>query len=162
MVFFGVLFTCTITASFPFTVFKIPSIRSLWKDDILPLFASFHVNTSSLFLAFKPKYGFGTKFLISSSRFAMIASVGVCTRPQESWALCLHVSAHVALIPTSQSASARHMAASYNGSYSFPSFRFAKPSLIALSVTEEIQSRFSVFFAPDFFRINRAGNLIRL
>ena len=41
-----------------------------------------------------------------------MARVGVCTRPQESWALYLQVSALVALMPTSQSASARHMAAS--------------------------------------------------
>ena len=31
-----------------------------------------------------------------------MARVGVCTRPQESWALCLQVRARVALIPTSE------------------------------------------------------------
>ncbi len=68
----------------------------------------------------------------------------------------LQVKALVALIPTSQSASARHMAASYRLSYSRPSFRWAKPSRIALSVTEEIQSLFTGFLQPAFFRISLA------
>ena len=42
---------------------------------------------------------------------AIMARVGVCTRPQESWALYLQVSALVPFIPTSQSASALACAA---------------------------------------------------
>ena len=53
-----------------------------------------------------------------SSLFAIMASVGVCTRPQDSWALYLHVSALVPFIPTSQSASALATAALYRLSYS--------------------------------------------
>ena len=53
----------------------------------------------------------------------------------------LHVKALVALIPTNQSASALDLAARKRSSYSFPGFKCAKPSLIALSVTEDIHKR---------------------
>lgn len=65
---------------------------------------------------------------MSSSRLAIMAIVGVCTRPQESCALNLVVSALVALIPTIQSASARATAERYRLSYSLPSFSRLKPS----------------------------------
>ena len=47
----------------------------------------------------------------------------------------------VAFIPTSQSASDRHLALRYNPSYSPESFRAAKPSRMAASVIEDIHSR---------------------
>ncbi len=84
------------------------------------------------------------------SRAARIARVGVCTRPQESWALCFVVSARVPLIPTYQSASARASAAANKFSYSRPSFSFLKPSFIALSVTDEIHNRLIGFFYMGF------------
>ena len=56
-------------------------------------------------------YGKMEAELVLNSRRKVMASVGVCTRPQESWALYLQVNARVALIPTSQSASARLLAA---------------------------------------------------
>ena len=68
----------------------------------------------------------------------------------------LQVSALVLLIPTSQSASARQRAASLKASYSFPSFNEAKPSRMALSVTEEIQRRFTGLLLPAFFKISLA------
>ena len=49
-----------------------------------------------------------------------MARVGVCTLPQDSCALYLQVRALVALIPTSQSASALERAARKRFSYSFP------------------------------------------
>ena len=70
----------------------------------------------------------------------------------------LQVSALVALIPTNQSASALAQAAEYNVSYSLPSFKEENPALIALSVTEEIQSRLIGFLHPDFSNIQRATN----
>ena len=82
----------------------------------------------------------GLNSRISCSLLAIMARAGVCTRPQESWALYLQVSALVPFIPTSQSASALATAALYRLSYSCPFFRFPNPSLIALSVTEEIHS----------------------
>ena len=85
-----------------------------------------------------------------------MASVGVCTRPQDSWALYLHVSALVPFIPTSQSASALATAALYRLSYSCPFFRFVKPSLIALSVTEEIHSLRIGLRQSDLSRIHLA------
>lgn len=88
--------------------------------------------------------------------FAIIASVGVWTLPQDNWALCLVVRARVAFIPTIQSASALATAEANRFSYSLPSFRFSNPSLIALSVTEEIQSRLTGFFTFAFSRIQRA------
>ena len=68
----------------------------------------------------------------------------------------LQVRALVALMPTSQSASALHMAASYRLLYSLPSFRFANPSLIALSVTDDIHRRRMGLLHPVFFKISRA------
>ena len=85
-----------------------------------------------------------------------MARVGVWTRPQDSWALYLQVRALVAFKPTSQSASARHMAASRRQSYSLPSLSLEKPSFMALSVTEEIQSRLIGFLQPAFIRMNLA------
>ena len=51
--------------------------------------------------------GFGLVSLI----IMIMASVGVCTRPQESCTLNLQVNARVALIPTYQSEAARASAA---------------------------------------------------
>ena len=62
----------------------------------------------------------------------------------------------MALSPTSQSASARHMAASLKWLYSLPSLRRENPSFMALSVAEEIQSLFKGFLHPAFIRIKRA------
>ena len=87
-----------------------------------------------------------------------MARVGVCTRPQESCALCLTVSARVAFKPTSQSASALATAASYSFWYSRASLSWAKPWRMALSVTEEIHRRFMGFFTPAFLIIQRATN----
>ena len=70
-----------------------------------------------------------------------MATVGVCTRPQLSWALKRVVKARVALRPIYQSASERATAEAYKLSYALPGFKFAKPSLIALSVTDEIHRR---------------------
>ena len=53
------------------------------------------------------------KLRISCSLAAIMARVGVWTRPQESCALYLQVRARVALMPTTQSDSARATAARY-------------------------------------------------
>ena len=73
---------------------------------------------------------------IFSSRSTRIASVGVCTRPTVvRWkppALELNaVIARVPLMPTSQSASERHFAASASGSMSLSARSGSKPSRIA-------------------------------
>src|SRR5699024_4313079 len=86
---------------------------------------------------------------------AIIAKVGVCTRPLESWALNLVVSARVALSPTYQSASERATAEAYKFSYCLPGFKFLNPSLIALSVTEEIHNRLIGFLIRAFSIIQR-------
>src|SRR5699024_2169168 len=81
-----------------------------------------------------------------------------CTRPADSWALNLVVSALVAFKPTYQSASERATAAEYKFSYCFPGFRFLKPSRMALSVTEEIQSLLIGLFTFALSIIQRATN----
>ena len=53
----------------------------------------------------------------------------------------MHEKSRVALMPTIQSARSRHRAASYKASYSVPGLRLAKPSRMAASSIEEIQSR---------------------
>src|SRR5699024_6369471 len=98
----------------------------------------------------------GRKVRMSSSRLAMIPSVGVCTRPADSWALYLVVSALVAFKPTYQSASERATAADYKLSYCFHGFRFLNPSRIALSITEEIHSRWIGLFTFALSIIQRA------
>ena len=98
----------------------------------------------------------GTKSLISSSRAAIIASVGVWTRPQANWALYLQVRARVALIPTIQSAILRLYALWYKASYSRAFFNFLNPSLIALSVTDEIHNRCIGFLICALLMIHRA------
>ena len=65
----------------------------------------------------------GLKFWISRSRSTIIARVGVCTRPTEARLLprepyILLVIALVPLMPTSQSDSLRHLAASCSDSIS--------------------------------------------
>jgi hypothetical protein len=69
------------------------------------------------------KYVLGTKARIFSSRSARIVRVGVCTRPAVVFKNpppreLKAVSARVELMPTSQSASLRDMAASASGSIS--------------------------------------------
>src|SRR5699024_1482186 len=88
----------------------------------------------------------------------MIPSVGVCTRPAESWALNLVVKALVAFSPTYQSASDRATAAKYKFSYCLPGFKFLKPSRIALSVTDEIQRRLIGLWTLACSIIQRATN----
>ena len=72
-----------------------------------------------------------------------MARVGVCTRPIESVALPrpnFVVKALVAFIPKSQSPIALADPAAYKLSYCLASFNLLNPSLIASSVSEEIQS----------------------
>ncbi|MNP73414.1 hypothetical protein D3C76_1701250 [compost metagenome] len=76
----------------------------------------------------------------------IMPSVGVCTRPADRGAPNFVVSARVTLRPTIQSASARQRADSYSRSNSRPGFNDAKPSLIALSVCDEIHRRRNGFF----------------
>ncbi|MNI37278.1 hypothetical protein D3C73_913630 [compost metagenome] len=85
-------------------------------------------------------------------------SVGVCTRPADSGAPNLQVNARVTFSPIIQSASARQRADSYSRSNSRPGRSEANPSLIALSVCEEIQSRRNGFFQPAIFIIQRASS----
>ncbi len=57
-----------------------------------------------------------------------------------------------------QSASERATAEAYRLSYALPGFRLANPSLIALSVTEEIHKRFKGFLIFTLSSIQRATN----
>jgi len=68
------------------------------------------------------------------------------------------VRALVALRPIYQSASERAIAESYKFSYALPGFKFAKPSLIALSVTEEIHNRLIGLLLLTLSIIQRATN----
>src|SRR5690625_4739044 len=86
----------------------------------------------------------------------MIPKVGVCTRPDDSCALNLVVSARVAFNPTYQSASERATAEAYKFSYFLPGCNFLKPSRIALSVTDEIHNRLIGFFTRALSIIQRA------
>ena len=85
-----------------------------------------------------------------------MASVGVWTRPVDSWALYFVVSARVAFNPTIQYASALATAEAYKFSYSLPLFSLRKPSLMALSVTDEIHRRLIGLFTWTFSMIQRA------
>ena len=94
------------------------------------------------------------KRVIFSSRSTRIASVGVCTRPTvvlwKPLALILLLNAVIArvpLMPTSQSASERHFAASASGSSSRSARRPAKPSRIAPCVIDCSHRRWIGFFA---------------
>ena len=78
--------------------------------------------------------------LISSSRRATIASVGVCTRPSETAPSnelrSLIVAARVAFMPTIQSASERERAASSSSSNSLAGRSDANAPFIAVLVIE--------------------------
>ena len=95
------------------------------------------------------KYFSFLKSLIFSSRSASMARVGVCTLPTASFLKYFVVYALVAFMPTSQSAFARQTEASQISRYSFPSFRFVKPSRIAESSMELIHKRFTGRVLPD-------------
>ena len=93
-----------------------------------------------------PSTRVGTKVRISFSRATSSASVGVCTRPIENSVsppglADATVTARVAFMPTSQSASERERAASASASSRAPGLSDAKPRRIASSVSDEIQSR---------------------
>ncbi len=92
--------------------------------------------------------------LISSSRWARIASVGVCTRPSDTAPSKAErrrmVAARVAFMPTIQSASERERAAASSEASSCPGRRCSNPSLIAVGVIEFSHSRWTGFFEPDF------------
>ncbi|CDA49384.1 unknown [Bacteroides stercoris CAG:120] len=107
----------------------------------------------SRYTVFSSQYCLGTKFCISSCRFTMSASVGVCTRPMESTCrFCPYfmVYRRVAFMPNSQSPMARESPASYNGWKSDASLSLANPSRMASSVSEEIHRRFTGQRAPAF------------
>ena len=91
------------------------------------------------------------KALISSSRRATRASVGVCTRPSETApsnaARSRMLAARVAFIPTTQSASERERAAASSGFISSPGRSCAKASPIAFFVIEDSHSRCTGFLA---------------
>ena len=80
--------------------------------------------------------------MFSKYRAQIIAKVGVWTRPKDNRPLfpAAKVNACVALIPINQSDSDRERAEAYKLSYSVPAFKLAKPSLIALSVWEDIHN----------------------
>jgi DNA topoisomerase-3 len=94
------------------------------------------------------RYSSGTKARIASSRSTSIASVGVWTRPTESFSSVASVKAREKFIPTSQSARLRPRAASASRSYSLAGLSFERPSRIASGVSDEIQSRFTGFVQP--------------
>ena len=94
------------------------------------------------------RYSSGTKARIASSRSTSIASVGVWTRPTESFSSVASVKAREKFIPTSQSARLRPRAASASRSYSLAGFSRARPSRIASGVSDEIQSLFTGFVQP--------------
>ena len=86
---------------------------------------------------------------ISSPRFTTIASVGDWTLPTVSLWSYAFVKAREAFIPTSQSACALHTEASARFLYSVPFFMFKKPSTMASSSMEEIQSLFTGSLVPE-------------
>ncbi len=94
------------------------------------------------------------KALISSSRRATIASVGVCTRPSETAPSkelrSRIVAARVAFIPTIQSASERERAASSRRSNSEEGLNEASASRIAALVIEFSHNRLTGFLAFAF------------
>ena len=102
------------------------------------------LNKTSRYLVFSSQYSSAVKASISFCRFTNIASVGVCTLPTEStifWLPNFRVNKRVALMPSSQSPTARALPAWYKLSYCSAGFSFLKPSRIACSVSEEIQRR---------------------
>jgi hypothetical protein len=104
------------------------------------------------------QYGSGTNARISSSRRAMIASVGVCTRPSETAPSnddrSRIVAARVAFMPTIQSASERDRAACSRRANSCAGRSAVNASLIAFDVIEDSQSRCTGFFAPAFSNVH--------
>ncbi len=100
------------------------------------------------------QYGSGVKALISSSRRARIASVGVCTRPSETAPSNEErsriVAARVAFMPTIQSASERERAAASSDASSELGRSSANASSIALLVIEFSHSRLTVLRDPAF------------
>ena len=92
--------------------------------------------------------------MISSSRRATIASVGVCTRPSETAPSkelrSLIVAARVAFMPTIQSASERERAASSSCANSSPGRSEASAAFIAALVIEFSHSRLTGFLAFAF------------
>jgi hypothetical protein len=100
------------------------------------------------------QYGSGLKARISSSRRAMIASVGVCTRPSDTAPSKEErrriVAARVAFMPTIQSASERERAACSSLANSSAGRSEAKADLIAPVVMEDSQSRWTGLRTPDF------------
>ena len=92
--------------------------------------------------------------LISSSRRATIASVGVCTRPSETAPSkelrSLMVAARVAFMPTIQSASERERAASSRRSNSCAGRSAASALFMAAVVIEFSHSRFTGFLPFAF------------
>ena len=94
------------------------------------------------------------KALISSSRRAMIASVGVCTRPSEtapSNELRRRiVAARVAFMPTIQSASERDLAACSSRANSSAGRSAANACFIAALVIEFSHSRLTGFLPFAF------------
>ena len=108
------------------------SIYSCWKERAgnSLLFGSCQVQVNCLRqVQGHPVVIHGFECLGSPPRvLAIMARVGVWTRPQESWALYLQVRALVPFIPTSQSASARATAAAVQVIV-LPArlFRWAKP-----------------------------------
>ncbi len=109
------------------------------------------MNRSPAAVRYSPRtsqYGRDTKARIACSLATSIARVGVCTRPIEYSAAppppasrARAVTARVAFIPTSQSASDRERAASASRSSCAPGRSAAKPRRIASSVSDEIHSR---------------------
>ena len=100
------------------------------------------------------QYFSGLNSRISTSRRAMIASVGVWTRPSDTAPSnddrSRIVAARVAFMPTIQSASERERAASSSVWNSSPGRSDANADLIAPVVIDESQSRCTGFLAPAF------------
>ena len=94
------------------------------------------------------------KARISSSRRAMIASVGVCTRPSETAPSNEErsriVAARVAFMPTIQSASERERAACSSRASSSAGRSVANASRIAAIVIDDSQRRRTGSFEPAF------------
>ena len=108
-------------------------------------------------MASTTQYGSGTKARISSSRRAMMASVGVCTRPRDTAPSNAErsriVAARVAFMPTIQSASERDRAAASSVASSSDGRRRPNASRIACLVIEDSHSLRTGFFAPAFSKM---------
>src|SRR5215218_8544465 len=100
------------------------------------------------------QYGSGTNARIFSSRRAMIASVGVWTRPSDTAPSNEDrrriVAARVEFMPTIQSASERDRAAASSEAKSSAGRRFSKACVIADFVMDDSQWRLTGFFEPAF------------